>query len=144
MKKNFLAFLLLIFSVLLVACENNDEKMFVVDFDTDGGRYIASQNVFDGDLVEEPETPFKNGYIFDDWYKDSNYSDKWLFDQFIITEDTTIYAKFHLEEVPGINYYDVTFLLGNDNVYLSKTIEEGNLVSEPNEPTKINFTFKGW
>src|SRR5690554_3863675 len=125
MKKHYLTFLFILLSIILVACVNKEREVFLVDFDTDGGRYIASQNVFDGDLVEIPETPFKSNYIFGGWYKDLEFTDRWLFESYKITEDTTIYAKFDLEDIVDIVYYEVSFLLDESNIYLTKNVEEG-------------------
>lgn len=144
MKKHYLTFLFILISIILVACVNKEREVFLVDFDTDGGRYIASQNVFDGDLVEIPEAPFKSNYIFGGWYKDLEFTDRWLFESYKITEDTTIYAKFDLEDIVDIVYYEVSFLLDESNIYLTKNVEEGNIIIKPTNPTKEGFEFKGW
>lgn len=143
MKIKTFTLILMILSLLLVSCNKNEETKYIVTFDTDGGRYIASKEVLNGDLVERPEDPSKVGFTFDDWYKDSEFKEKWLFDQFVINEDTTIYAKFNENMIP-IKYYEVTFLLDDLSLYKLETIEEGKNLLKPIEPTKDGYNFIGW
>ena len=50
--------------------------------------------------------PTKTGYRFDCWYKEADCINVWDFDTDVVTGDTTIYAKWTLEEyeLPDFNY----------------------------------------
>lgn len=70
------------------------EKNFTVKFDTNGGSSLSSQVVASYELAEEPTTPTRSGYIFAGWYGDKDLEEVWDFETNIITENTTIYAKW--------------------------------------------------
>ena len=44
-------------------------NVYTVTFDTDGGSEVAPQKVDEGKTVERPEDPTKNGFSFENWYK---------------------------------------------------------------------------
>ena len=44
-------------------------KTYTVDFNSNGGTYVASAQVKSGATVSEPTPPTKSGYVFDGWYK---------------------------------------------------------------------------
>lgn len=79
----------------LVGCGNNKtNKGLEVIFDTDGGSTVEKQVVEEGDSLSKPEDPSKDGYVFEGWYKDSAKKNTWDFSTDVITEATTIYAKW--------------------------------------------------
>ena len=43
---------------------------FTVTFETDGGSQVPAQTCRYGELVQRPEDPVKEGYVFDGWYWD--------------------------------------------------------------------------
>jgi len=51
-------------------------------------------NVPQGSKVAEPPPMIKTGYIFDGWYKESGFSNKWNFIVDIPTSDATLYAQW--------------------------------------------------
>ena len=65
-----------------------------VSFDTDGGSEIAPQAVKTGAYATRPtEKPVKDGYKFEDWYVDSDFSARFDFST-AITKDTVVYARY--------------------------------------------------
>ncbi|MDE7263838.1 MAG: InlB B-repeat-containing protein [Anaeroplasmataceae bacterium] len=81
----------------LTACKGNTEvpsKEYDVIFDTDGGSTIENQVIAEGNAVLKPEDPTRAGYIFEGWYQDSAKKKPWNFSTSVITEETTIYAKW--------------------------------------------------
>ncbi|MCM1086716.1 MAG: InlB B-repeat-containing protein [Muribaculaceae bacterium] len=71
---------------------------FVVTFDLrEHGMNFYSYVKADS-LVEKPEAPTDDGWIFLDWYGNEDYTEKWNFEKDKITEDTTLYAKWKEEE----------------------------------------------
>ena len=76
--------------------ESSIVQKYNVSFDTQGGSAIDSQLIYSGDYAYRPSyNPTKEGYTFDDWYVDSDYSAKFNFNSQTITSDTTIYAKWN-------------------------------------------------
>lgn len=59
----------------------------------DGSSPIDEVQIRAGHLLERPENPVKEGYIFVDWYKDGEFSQVFDFDQ-PATEDTRIYGRW--------------------------------------------------
>ena len=113
---------------------------FTVSFDTDGGTSIGDDTVDYNNTVTQPSDPTKTGYTFGGWYADSGFSTAWNFASDTITANTTIYAKF------TINSYTVTFEdNGADSVAIPpQTIQYGQTVTKPSDPTKTGSTFGGW
>lgn len=68
---------------------------YTVSFDTDGGSTVESQTVVTGNKATKPAViPTKKGYNFVAWYTDNTYTTEFEFENTIITDNTTIYAKF--------------------------------------------------
>ena len=66
---------------------------FDITFNTDGGTAIASQTITYGEKVTKPADPVKDGTLFEDWYADSDYFNKFDFNEAII-ENKTVYAYY--------------------------------------------------
>lgn len=68
---------------------------YTVSFATDGGSTVESQTVVTGNKTTKPTSnPTKKGYNFVGWYTDNTYTTEFDFENTIITDNTTIYAKF--------------------------------------------------
>ncbi len=67
---------------------------YVVEFDTDGGSKIKSIRTRRGNTIKEPTVPEKEGYIFDGWYRDKEFTKKFDFETTLIHSDMTLYAKW--------------------------------------------------
>ena len=65
---------------------------YVVTFDSKGGTDVPPQNQMYGQLLEEPEAPSREGYIFNGWYKDHACDLLWDLETDIIESDITLYA----------------------------------------------------
>ncbi|MDR0768734.1 MAG: InlB B-repeat-containing protein, partial [Dysgonamonadaceae bacterium] len=67
-----------------------------VSYDMKGhGTQIASLiGVTAGSKLEQPANPTAEGYIFGGWYKDSGCTSPWNFSVDVITDNTTLYAKW--------------------------------------------------
>ena len=79
---------------------------YTVTFNANGGtpeptpQYIAS-----GGRVTEPSAMTRSEYIFDAWYKEASFSNKWNFATDTVTANTILYAKWDenlLESVTGL------------------------------------------
>ena len=139
--------LLLVPVVALAGCKkdsNSEEKQeqvikYSVTFVAEGRTSVVT--VEEGKTVKKPTNPTKNGYTFDGWYTDENYTTKWKFTN-KVTGDLTLYAKF-VEDVEPIVEYNVVFEL-NNGTSQETTIASGALIERPADPTKNGYNFDTW
>lgn len=99
-------------------------------------------NVEENGKITKPADPVKEGYIFDAWYKESTFDNKWDFENDIVAADTKLYAKFLPEA--EVTKYNVTFKSDENTVINTVTVKEGNSVGEPENPVKDGYQFDGW
>lgn len=79
---------------------------YTVSFDTDGGSTVESQTVVTGNKATKPAVnPTKKGYNFVGWYTDNTYTTEFDFENTIIIDNTTIYAKFEDASIIRLNGY---------------------------------------
>ncbi len=64
-----------------------------ITFDTKNGNSIEKIIYKDGEAIQEPEKPNKEGYIFVGWYEDEDYTKKFDFNN-LINKDIVLYAKW--------------------------------------------------
>jgi uncharacterized repeat protein (TIGR02543 family) len=56
---------------------------------------IAPQTIEYGNHATQPENPERTGYNFDGWFTDNaTFADEWVFETDVVTQDTTLYAKW--------------------------------------------------
>ena len=84
-----------------------DLDFHTLTFDTMGGSKIAPETVRHGLTVAKPKDPVNGGYIFDGWYTDKTYRTPYNFAT-VLTQDTTIYAKWFLIALPGVTVKKTT------------------------------------
>ena len=65
---------------------------FTITFDSNGGTDVAAQNQMYGELLEVPENPTREGYVFTGWYLDPACDELWEEDEDKIECDITLYA----------------------------------------------------
>ena len=112
-------------------------NQYTVTFETNGGSTVAEQKINYNEKVKEPEAPTQTGYTFDGWYSDANFSTEWDFDT-PITDDITLHAKWN------INQYTVTFNTNGGSDVDSLSVDYGEKVEKPADPTREGYTFAGW
>ncbi|MDE7213949.1 MAG: InlB B-repeat-containing protein, partial [Anaeroplasmataceae bacterium] len=85
----------------LTACKEDkpepqpiEEPVIEAIFDTDGGSKIDKVTLTEAGTVKKPEDPKKAGYVFEGWYKNSAKTTLWDFTKDVVSESTTIYAKW--------------------------------------------------
>ncbi|MCR4823246.1 MAG: InlB B-repeat-containing protein [Treponema sp.] len=73
---------------------NVDFEAFVeLTFDSNEGSAVSSQRIVYGEAAAEPASPVKNGWAFEGWYSDQNFSQKFDFST-SLTSNLTLYAKY--------------------------------------------------
>jgi uncharacterized repeat protein (TIGR02543 family) len=91
-----------------------------------------------GDKIGELPTPTREGYDFDGWYNDENYTSE-VDENEIITSDKTVYAKWIAR------HYTLTFNSnGGSEVADMDIVYDQPIGILPEDPTKQDNTFVGW
>ena len=87
--------ILLIVLLLVYGIANNG---YTVSFDSRGGTDVASQEKMYGDLVDVPEPPTREGYVFTGWYSDENCAYAWNMETDTVYDSLTLYAGWEKNE----------------------------------------------
>ncbi|MEA5108566.1 MAG: InlB B-repeat-containing protein [Sphaerochaeta associata] len=113
---------------------------YTVEFDSQGGSNIAAlEGIRQGSKITAPTAPTKNGYVFQGWYKDSDYTTEWDFSVDTVETTVKLVAKW------GVAIYTVSFnSQGGTEVTPITNILYGTKISEPVSPTRDRFVFGGW
>jgi len=118
-----------------------EPEVFTVTFDLgyDDSPEPTIVEVEEDGLVEEPETPEREGYEFIEWQLNG---EEFTFDT-PITADITLVAKWEEEIV--IMYYYVSFVDEDlETIYEPIEVEAGTKVTKPEDPEKEGYTFVEW
>ena len=104
---------------------------------------IPTQTIEDGGFAARPEEQTRENYTFGGWFTDSGtFVNEWDFDNSMVTQDTTLYAKWDTITVPT-QYHTVTFAGESINIS-SQTVEHGKFINKPADPQRANYSFGGW
>lgn len=110
---------------------------YYVSFVTEHGDPPTSQNVKYNGTATDPGTLTEEGYTFDGWYTDDNYSKKFDFTQ-PITSNTTVYAKWTAKD------YEVSFVTEHGDAPASQNVKYNETADDPGKLTEEGYTFIGW
>lgn len=131
-------------------------KDYLVNFETNGHDKLDTQTIAENGKATEPTNPEKSGYIFDGWYVDEEFTEKFDFNTPII-KNTTLYAKW--AKLMKISYKfesenkgeslpsEITSLLANIQPTEGKLGDEIKAPQNIFEDVKVNngiWSFKGW
>lgn len=116
-----------------------------IAFETDGGSEIAVQEHKHGDLVSEPETPLKPGYVLKGWVTsdDPTLARDWNFALDRVSGDQTLYAVWEPAVITVKFDLDGGTVDGED-VLPDKSVVFGEPYGELPIPVKEGFVFDGW
>ena len=78
--------------ILIVVALEMRNPGFTITFDTKGGTDVPAHNQMDGELLEVPEPPTREGYVFTGWYTDHSCFERWDVEHRTIEMDMTLYA----------------------------------------------------
>ena len=78
--------------ILIVVALEMRNPGFTITFDSRGGTDVPAQNQMYGELLDVPETPTREGYLFTGWYKDYACFEQWNVEIETIETDITLYA----------------------------------------------------
>ncbi|MFR7590837.1 MAG: InlB B-repeat-containing protein [Longibaculum sp.] len=112
-------------------------KHFTVTFNSHDGTNVESQTIDYNGLIQQPNAPVKEHYIFDGWYTDEEYITQWDFSKDFVTEDIELHAKWTPKN------YNVIFTSFNEE-YLNQIVEYNKKITQPENPTKVGYEFVEW
>lgn len=116
---------------------------YSITFESNGGTVVPAQSILGNEKIEQPETPVKEGYLFEGWFKEAEYETIWDFEKDTVTADITLYAKWAQD--PSAALYTVSFALQEHGTPIeSLTVKTGELLTAPEAPTEEGYQFEGW
>lgn len=118
-----------------------NQVLYTVAIDYGDGR-TDSLTVREGDKVERPADPARDGFNFDNWYSDSSLTTVFDFDA-PVAGNCTVYAKWLEDAV----YYDVTFsnnYAGAVTTTPQKVKEGDKAICPTTDPARKGYAFDGW
>ena len=115
-----------------------DINQYTIQFVSDHGSF-ADQTIEHGETIKPDKLtiPEVEGYTFDGWYADDNYSKKFDFTQ-PIKSNTTVYAKW------TANDYYVSFVTEHGDPPTSQNVKYNGTADDPGKLTEEGYTFIGW
>ena len=115
-----------------------------VNYVTNCDTMLESKKIAEGAEITLPtEELIKDGYIFDGWYTDSEFKNKFVEGTKMGTQDVTLYANWILDTSTK---HTVKFMLndGTESVYTSVIAKENETIEAPTTPTRKGFKFTAW
>ena len=113
---------------------------WTVTFETNGGSAVPAQTVLNGQTAARPADPTKEGFTFAGWYQDAALTQAYDFSA-PVTANLTLYAKW-IET--AVQTWIVSFNTDGGSAVASQTVEDGQTLTRPADPTKDGFVFAGW
>ena len=99
---------LLLCASCFVTPEDPPVTTYVVSFVTNTEAVIEDKTVEEGKTVTAPTTPENEGYVFDGWYADAAFSEKYNF-KTKVTSDLILYAKWTLIVPSTVKWAGIRF-----------------------------------
>lgn len=115
-------------------------RLYEISFDSQGGTSLDSRLVQENSQIGNLPTPTKVGYTFLGWYTEPNGAGVKITATTVYNfgSDITLYA--HYDAIS----YTITFNSNGGSAISSITAKYDELISWPNDPTRIGYRFLGW
>lgn len=110
-------------------------KVFFETFEGDAMDQIQVQY---GATIPILVNPAREGYDFDGWYKDAEYTMLWDFDNDLVYANTVLYAKW------SIKVYTIIFETNQSSPIDPVQVNHGELLPKPVDPLLEGYIFDGW
>ena len=129
----------------LVIGNYTEYKVYFISTISEVQKNLATQSIVNRGTASEPDVIKVSGYEFKGWYKDSAYTEKFDFENTLITEDTAVYVKY---EKAGPETFKVVFVSTVSDAAIEAAIATQNIVyrgtaSEPRVSYE-GYDFIGW
>ncbi|KAK3605002.1 hypothetical protein CHS0354_000667 [Potamilus streckersoni] len=129
---------LIVFSFFSGSCPSPSPVEYIVTFDSNGGSKVESKKVTVGNKIAKPDNPKFDGRDFEGWYSDVGLTESFDFDNTRINRNITLYAKW------TIRTYTVAFSSNGGSAVPNATVNYGEKVTKPTDPTRAGYAFVGW
>jgi uncharacterized repeat protein (TIGR02543 family) len=124
----------------IVVNERPPDPTYAVAFDSNGGSEIQTvAGLLSGAKITKPDDPAKPGFAFEGWHKDAQYTKLWDFENDVITDNITLYAKWQ-----DTTYTVVFNSNGGTGLPPITGLLAGSKISKPSNPSKSGYAFDGW
>jgi uncharacterized repeat protein (TIGR02543 family) len=139
MRKIYFLFLIIIVSLFIIGCQDNEKESFSIHFDPNGGilSSLTLDDIDSGEVITLP-VPTRDLYTFVGW----SYLDDQIFvmiDGPTLKIDQDLYLTAHWE----IYSYEITFYV-DETLYFETSSEHGSTLTYPLPPVKEGYLFTGW
>ena len=117
-----------------------EKKSYAVTFDSTGGSAVEDALIKYEEKVTKPSDSTKAGYTFAGWYKETACENVWDFDNDVVTDETTLYAKW------TANRYIAVFDKNEGDAVNPTSIEKDYQEELGTLPTatRTGYSFAGW
>ena len=140
MKKVVLPILIILILIAIFLFFWIGKKKHVVSFKNEDGTVLEMQKITKNGLVEMPDAPEKEGYVFLYWTLDGERFDF----NTKITKDMVLIPKYQLIGSTELLELFVSFDADGGNEIETQTILQGEKVIRPEDPTKKGYKFVHW
>ena len=133
-------------SFIAIVRKDEETPIFRVDFESNGGSAVDSQDVALGQKAEEPQAPVRAGYVFEGWYQDEALEQPWDFEADAVTQNLTLYAKWSQVQKP-VEKVTVTYTAGEGGRIQGtavQTIDKGGSTTQVTAVANEGYTFSRW
>lgn len=113
-------------------------RLWDVTFETYGGTEIPAQQVRNNECLQPVNDPERVGYIFRGWYLDEGYLIPFDISTTPIRSVTILHAKWERST------HTVAFDSAGGSDVKSQTVDNLGYATEPDNPTREEYTFAGW
>lgn len=113
------------------------QEDYIIVFDSRGGTAVSPMVRKYDQNISKPTDPTREGFVFDAWYTDANYNNRFTFNT-MPAENVTLYAKWNPED------RRIDFDSRGGTVVSSLVLPIGTSISGVVPPTREGYTFTGW
>lgn len=142
-KRNVLVKIVFLASMIFVLSACGKTSEITITYNTNGGTKIDNAVIEESNSIPIPINPHKDGFSFEGWYSDDNFTQACDFNS-IPTENTTIYAKWTpIQE--SVTYNIIYNLNGGTNGSSNPISFSSDMTSLVlSDPVRDGYTFAGW
>jgi uncharacterized repeat protein (TIGR02543 family) len=117
---------------------SNIREAIFVYFNSEGGSASDDIMLENESIISKPQDPNKDGFIFEGWFKDPEYTQLWNFETDTAKGNTTIFAKWKYDG------YKISFETNGGSKVDSIFVFKNTALSHIPKITKSCFEFLGW
>jgi len=111
-----------------------------VSFETNGGGSVSPITQLSYGTVMAPVEPERDGYDFDGWYTDKELTKKFKFNETIVTENITLYAKWIPWTYETVTTYNEKEVIVDKEVTVQKEVTVDKEITDPQLDEQFELT----